>query len=117
MADIEENNPQDSVQESLQRVLDILQQHNLAEEHRHKGSVETLLHEERIAQLRTLLDELHPADVAHILEALPLDERLIVWELVKAARDGDILLEVSDAVRETLIATWTATNCLPPRKH
>ena len=112
MADIEENNPQDSVQESLQRVLDILQQHNLAEEHRPKGSVETLLHEEGIAQLRTLLDELHPADVAHILEALPLDQRLIVWELVKAARDGDILLEVSDAVRETLIANMDSDELL-----
>jgi magnesium transporter len=28
----------------------------------------------------------------------------VVWDLVKAERDGDILLEVSDAVRETLIA-------------
>ena len=54
-------------------------------------------------QLRSRLDALHPADVASVLEALPLDERLIVWDLVKAERDGDILLEVSDAVRETLI--------------
>jgi len=53
--------------------------------------------------LRALLDTLHPADVAYVLEALPLAERLIVWDLVKAERDGEILLEVSDAVRETLI--------------
>ena len=39
-----------------------------------------------------------------MLEALPLEERLVVWDLVKAERDGEILLEVSDAVRETLIA-------------
>ena len=44
-------------------------------------------------------------DVAYILEALPLEERLVVWDLVKADRDGEILLEVSDAVRETLIAS------------
>ena len=112
MADAEQINPQDSVQESLQRVLDILQQHNLAGEQGHQNSVETLVYEQRIAQLRTLLDELHPADVAHILEALPLDERLIVWELVKAERDGDILLEVSDAVRETLIATMDSDELL-----
>ena len=42
--------------------------------------------------------------MSYILEALPLDDRLTVWQLVKAERDGDILLEVSDAVRETLIA-------------
>lgn len=45
-----------------------------------------------------------PADIAHILESLPLDDRLTVWQLVKSEDDGDILLEVSDAVRETLIA-------------
>ena len=112
MTDTEEINPQDSVQESLQRVLDILRQHKLVEEPGHKDSVETLVHDQSIAQLRTLLDELHPADVAHILEALPLDERLIVWELVKAARDGEILLEVSDAVRETLIATMDSDELL-----
>jgi len=57
------------------------------------------------AALRADLDRLHPADVAYILEALPLQERLLVWDLVKAERDGEILLELSDAVRESLIAT------------
>jgi magnesium transporter len=59
---------------------------------------------QNLTELQRKLDELHPADIAYILEALPLDERLTVWQLVKAERDGDILLEVSDAVRETLIA-------------
>jgi magnesium transporter len=57
----------------------------------------------RLAELRTRLERLHPADVAYILEALPLEERLAVWNLVKADRDGEILIEVSDAVRESLI--------------
>jgi magnesium transporter len=56
-----------------------------------------------LGELRSRLEALHPADVAFVLEALPPDERLIVWDLVKAERDGEILLEVSDAVRETLI--------------
>jgi magnesium transporter len=54
-------------------------------------------------ELRAQLDRLHPADIAAILEALPLEERLAVWNLVKADRDGEILVEVSDAVRESLI--------------
>ena len=57
------------------------------------------------AQLQRKLDRLHPADIAFILEALPLDERLYIWDLVKADRDGEILLEVSDPVRETLISS------------
>ncbi|MEO8202221.1 MAG: magnesium transporter [Betaproteobacteria bacterium] len=55
--------------------------------------------------LRSKLEHLHPADIAFILESLPLRERLFVWDLVKAGRDGEILLEASDAVRETLIAS------------
>ena len=42
--------------------------------------------------LRDTLSELHPADVAYILEALPLDERLIVWDCVRSSQDGEILL-------------------------
>jgi magnesium transporter len=57
----------------------------------------------RSAELRARLDSLHAADIAFILEALPLEERLAVWNLVKADRDGEILLEVSEAVRESLI--------------
>jgi len=59
---------------------------------------------EHQAELQHRLDELHPADIAFVLESLPLDERLAVWQRVKADRDGEILLEVSDAVRESLIA-------------
>ena len=54
--------------------------------------------------LRATLDALHPADIAYLLEALPLEERLALWDLVKADRDGEILVEVSEAVRESLIA-------------
>ncbi len=57
----------------------------------------------RSAELRAKLDALHPADIAFLLEALPLEERLAVWNLVKADRDGEILVEVSEAVRESLI--------------
>ena len=57
-----------------------------------------------LGRLHDQLDALHPADVAYILESLPPDDRLIVWHRVKSDRDGEILLEVSDAVRESLIA-------------
>ena len=56
------------------------------------------------SEMRWVLDGLHPADIAYVLEALPLDDRLHVWGLVDPERDGDILMEVSDSVRETLIA-------------
>ena len=55
-------------------------------------------------ELRWVLDGLHSADIAHVLEGLNLEERLQVWRLVNPERDGEILIEVSDSVRETLIA-------------
>jgi magnesium transporter len=55
-------------------------------------------------ELSNKLEEMHTADIAYVLEALPVNERIIVWDLIKTAeRDGEILVEVSDAVRETLI--------------
>ena len=64
-----------------------------------QGLVEQLVHKQHLAELRAKLDALHAADIAYLLDALPLDQRLQVWDLVKADRDGEILLEVSDAVR------------------
>jgi magnesium transporter len=116
MAEIQES--KESLQESLQQVIALLHKHRLVEGLVHKQDmpkqalVETLVHRQNLAELQKKLDLLHPADVAYILEALPLDQRLDVWELVKAERDGDILLEVSDAVRQTLIADMDSDELL-----
>jgi magnesium transporter len=56
------------------------------------------------AQAKALVDAMHPADVAYVLEGLPLEDRLWVWGLVPPDREGEVLLEASDAVRETLLA-------------
>lgn len=65
--------------------------------------IETLVHKQHLGMLSGKLESLHAADIARILELLPLQDRLVVWDLVKAEMDGDVLLEVSDAVRESLI--------------
>jgi magnesium transporter len=66
-------------------------------------TLEQALGNEHLALLKARLDEYHPADLAYLLEALPLNERLLVYELVDAERDGDILIEVTESVRETLL--------------
>lgn len=98
------------IHDSLERVTAFLREHDDLVDSSVDASGEPHPTPENTAQrqviledLRRLLDPLHPADVAYILEALPLTQRLVVWDLVKADRDGEILLEVSDAVRETLI--------------
>ena len=116
MADIQEN--KERLSENLQQVISLLEKHKLVEELVHKQEmpkhdlIESLVHRQNLIELQKKLDTLHPADVADILEALPLEQRLDVWELVKVERDGDILLEVSDAVRQTLIADMNSDELL-----
>lgn len=114
----ENQDTKESLSESLQQVITLLHKQRLVENVVHNQDmpnhdlVESLVHKQHLQELQSKLDELHPADVAYILEALPLEERLDVWELVKAERDGEILLEVSDAVRQTLIADMDSDELL-----
>ena len=106
----------ENVQDHLKQVESLLNQHASLEDeiHRQEHSREerltllnSLLNKQHITELRRKLDSLHPADIAYILEALPFEQRLLVWDMVKSERDGEILIEVSDAVRESLIATMS----------
>ena len=113
----------ESLGESLQQVISLLEKHKLVENLVHKQGmakhdqpkqdlVERLVHKQNLRELQKKLETLHTADIAYILEALPLVDRLDVWELVKADRDGDILLEVSDSVRQSLIADMDSKELL-----
>src|SRR6185436_2009631 len=99
----------EDLQQNLREVQELLLRQKLVEDLVHRQEmpkhklVEQLVHKQHLTELRTKLERLHPADIAFILDALPLQERLVVWNLVKADRDGEILVEVSDAVRESLI--------------
>jgi magnesium transporter len=69
----------------------------------------------RLATLRAALDSgtlrgaqrminaLHPAEIAHLLESLPPPQRELAWELVDGELDGDVLVELSDEVRAELL--------------
>ncbi len=113
----EENQIADTedLQERLAEVQVLLARHKLVEDlvHRQEGPrhdlVEDIVHKQHLNELQAKLAPMHPADIAYILEALPPDERLIAWNLVKSEREGEILLEVSDAVRETLIDSMERT--------
>jgi len=101
----------EDLKDNLRDVQELLQRQHLVEglvvrqEMPKHALVEQLVQKQHHAELRARLDRLHAADVAFILEALPPEERLVIWDLVKAERDGEILLEVSDAVRELLISS------------
>ncbi len=66
-------------------------------------AISKLLEEGTLAQVERELRSLHPAEIAHLMESLPREQREIVWELVPAEHEGDVLVHVNDDVRAGLI--------------
>jgi magnesium transporter len=54
-------------------------------------------------QLRRMVNALNHAEIADLLESLPGQQRSIVWELIATEDEGDVLVELNDEVRATLI--------------
>jgi len=50
-----------------------------------------------------MVNALHPAEIALLLESLPPAQREVVWEFVDPELEGEVLLELSEHVRSTLI--------------
>jgi magnesium transporter len=75
-----------------------------AEEDRHQETLRRLsdaVERESTEEVQELVENLHPADVALILESLPQSERDIVWSQITRERHGEVLAEAEDAVRAT----------------
>lgn len=100
----------ESVQEHFATVKDLLNRQKLVENLVHRQEmprhdlVESLVHKQNLVELERLLDKLSTTVIARILEALPDDERQIIWQLVRDVRKEEILLEISDSVRVELVS-------------
>ncbi|WP_457095616.1 magnesium transporter [Lysobacter sp. P5_B9] len=58
----------------------------------------------RLGPVRRLVNTLSPAEIGNLLESLPPAKRTVVWGLVDAEDDGEVLVHVGDEVRESLLA-------------
>ena len=97
------------LQEQINEVLRLLAKHRLLEtvarrqETPKSALLEQMQHRQNLVELHRRLRTLHPADVAFILESLPIEDRLVVWRELPPALAGPALVEVSSGVRESLI--------------
>jgi magnesium transporter len=57
----------------------------------------------RLRSAKLMVHSLRPAEIARLLESLPLQERALLWEMVAADDEGDVLVELSDEVRDGLV--------------
>ncbi len=55
-----------------------------------------------------MINSLHPAEIASLIESLPPAKREIVWEFVDPELEGDVLVELNEEVRSELISGMDA---------
>ena len=98
------------LQQSLGEITRLLEKHRVLESltHRQEGPrrdlLENLQQRQNEAELRKRVRLMHAADLAYVLEALPLEYRRTVWHQVPPDLAGTVFVEVSDAVRDSLVA-------------
>ncbi len=56
-----------------------------------------------LSAARKIMLAMHPAEIADALEALPPNRRRVLWEIIDLDLEGEILMEVGDEVRESLV--------------
>jgi len=65
---------------------------------------------------RAMLNELSPAEIAHLLESLPHTERNIIWDLVDSEKEGEILIQLGEELRATLIRNMSLQDLVSATK-
>lgn len=68
------------------------------------AAIQAALAAGRLRGADRMVDVLHPAEIALLLESLPPGQRALVWELVNRDVQGDVLVELSEEVRSELVA-------------
>lgn len=57
----------------------------------------------RMRSARVMVNSLHPSELARLLESLPRKKRAMLWEIIDPEFEGDVLVALSDAVRDSLL--------------
>jgi magnesium transporter len=57
-----------------------------------------------LGRVSALLADLHPADIARVLEGLPPESREAVWRRIDVGKMGEVLLELPESMRTDLLA-------------
>jgi magnesium transporter len=65
-------------------------------------AVRQALGQGRLKRVGKLLQRMHPAKIAGLLEALPPQERLDLWSMVETERSGKVLTYLHDEIRSAL---------------
>jgi len=62
-------------------------------------AVSDAIERESLDDVRALVEPLHPAEIAYLLESLPQHGRDVIWEQIEEEMHADVLAELEDEVR------------------
>jgi len=65
--------------------------------------LEELIHANNAIQVRTLLADMHQADIAEILDELNIDNATYIFKVLDSEQTAEILLEMEDDLREKIL--------------
>ncbi|HEX9773110.1 MAG TPA: magnesium transporter [Steroidobacteraceae bacterium] len=67
------------------------------------GALRRALDHGTMRQVHRLVNSMHPAEVASLLESLPPAQREVAWEILDPELEGEVLVELNEEVRNQLI--------------
>jgi len=79
---------------------------------RRLGALRSALREGSWRGAARMIAAMHPAEIALLIESLPPAQREVVWNFVEPEIEGDVLVELSDEVRQSFIEGMNAEELL-----
>ncbi len=66
------------------------------------------IHKKDTVRLEVLINDLHIADVAEILQEIPISDAQLLYQFISEKKSAEILLELDDDLREDLLSDLSA---------
>jgi len=79
--------------------------------------IQEFLDQDAWQEATQLLKKLQPAEIAHVLEALPLNQRQILWDLLDTDQDGETLMALTENVRNELLQNMDQEDIVAATEH
>ena len=75
-------------------------------------ALRTVLESGSVIKATRMLNALHPAEIAHLLESMPPRQREIVWAMVDDSAEGEVLVYLNDDLRDNLLRGMSSRRIL-----
>ena len=75
----------------------------ISDSHSPIENISELMHRHELSRARAALKDMHAADIAELIEALPIQQHYALWPLIPAASKGEVLHKLPEEIRRDFI--------------